>query len=94
MDFSTLLLERPATSQHSRRQLGMAGDVTPDMLSQIDWNDKSTRAPLTAAVNYACLVLIALFVSTRLIVRCAMTRHFFLDDGTSYYVSLAHFCND
>ena len=55
--------------------------MTPEMLAGIDWDDKSTRRALVMAVAYACMVLIVIFVSTRLSVRRLMTRQLFLDDG-------------
>ncbi len=66
-----------------RRQFTGVGsdDVTPDMLAQLDFSDKSTRTYLILAVTIACLALITVAVSVRLLVRRIMTRQFFQDDG-------------
>jgi hypothetical protein len=81
MDGLMLLLAGAESRVERREFVGIAGDVTPDMLAQIDWNDKSTRGAMILAVNIACIVLIVIFVTARLIVRRVMTRQFFLDDS-------------
>jgi hypothetical protein len=81
MDDLTLLLAGVEPWVECRQFVGSSGDVTPETLAQIDWNDKSTRNALILAVNNACIVLIVIFVTTRLIVRRVMTRQFFLDDS-------------
>lgn len=78
MDGLTFVMARAPVEP--RQFLGTTTDVTPEMLVEIDWNDKSTRAGMIMAVNIACIVLIFVFVATRLIVRRVMTRQFFLDD--------------
>jgi uncharacterized membrane protein len=62
-------------------------DLTPEMLSHINWSDKSVRTGLILAVTIACLVLIVIFVTTRLLVRRLMIGQLFLDDGKLAAVS-------
>jgi hypothetical protein len=65
--------------------------VTADQLANLDFADKSTKQGSILALNTAAMLLIFLFVSVRIAVRCLMTRRFFVDDGKWLYsvVSLA-----
>jgi hypothetical protein len=55
-----------------------------DALSQVNVNDKSARTGLILATNIVCVVLITLFVTTRLLVRRFMIGQFFIDDSKSF----------
>lgn len=60
--------------------------LTPEELSQFDFNDHSTLEPLIVAVSAVCMALISSVVCLRLLVRRFYTGRFFLDD---YLVILA-----
>ncbi|KAB5539469.1 hypothetical protein GE09DRAFT_1138949 [Coniochaeta sp. 2T2.1] len=74
----------------SRRHhfLGSVEDVAPEMLAQINWDDRSTRRALILTVIIVCMTFIVVFVTTRLLVRRLITRQFFLDDTLITIASL------
>jgi len=76
-----LIMAEAASGMELRQFVGSRLDVTPEQLAQLDWDDKSTRTCLILAVNFACIILIVIFVAARLLVRRLMTRQLFLDDS-------------
>ncbi len=88
-------MELAAALSHQRRQAGGGGGfpaLTPDELSQIDIDDKSS---LEIMVKVVCIVVISLVGATvllRLVVRRKRTGRFFLDDCERHHPVLIVVC--
>lgn len=79
--FRRYLSNGTAQQMLSQGFLGAEPGSSPDQLDGLNFDDKRTRIPLMIAIVSTAIVLIAVFVTTRLCVRGFMTRRFFLDDS-------------
>lgn len=69
------------TALHRPRQLNGLPSLTPDQISQINFNDKSSLVVVVRVVSGVIIALISIIVALRIFARKRATGRLFLDDG-------------
>lgn len=59
----------------------LPGNVSPDVIAQLDFSDKTTLVPVVWAIVLVEAVLITVVVVSRLMVRRLVIGRLFMDDG-------------
>lgn len=68
-------------STHELLPRQLPGNVSPDVIAQLDFSDKSTLVPVVWAIVLIEAVLITVVVVSRLMVRRLVVGRLFMDDG-------------
>lgn len=68
-------------STHQRLPRQLPGNVSPDVIAQLDFTDKTTLVPVIWAIVLLEAVVITVVVVARLIVRRVVIGRLFMDDG-------------
>lgn len=63
----------------------LPGNVSPDVIAQLDFSDKTTLVPVIWFTVLVEAVLITIVVASRLIVRRVVIGRLFTDDGMPLY---------
>ena len=74
-------MEPKPWSNHELLPRQLPGNVSPDIIAQLDFSDKTTLVPVIWAIVLVEAVLITLVVVSRLMVRRIAIGRLFTDDG-------------
>ncbi|KAG6360377.1 hypothetical protein INS49_011435 [Diaporthe citri] len=75
-------------STHELLPRQLPGNVSPDVIAQLDFSDKTTLVPVVWAVVLIEAVLITVVVVSRLMVRRLVIGRLFMDDALIVAASL------
>lgn len=78
--FTTKMKLKP-WSNHELLPRQLPGNVSPDVIAQLDFSDKTTLVPVVWAIVLIEAVLITVVVVSRLMVRRLVIGRLFMDDG-------------